>query len=246
MDDSADEADITSSNELNPGTRESLLNNEMRSFKNRGFHDGYDDGKRSSIQEAFDSGYQKAFEQNFVLSTLKGVAQALKSSYNLNQNQNDSAINSRPTSTISTTSTTSTASSSSSTSPSKNPKYSSRSRMKNLFGSSSKISCSNKKVDDLICSSNSSSASSITASNLSVSSVGNNMLTPAGSSKIINKTAGSASKIKSNNINNNHLLILESMKFDNVQDIESIKSDLIKICRENRLEILAHYISQIG
>lgn len=48
------------------------------------------------------------------------------------------------------------------------------------------------------------------------------------------------------NISSNHLSMLESMKFDNTSDIETIKRDLVRICRENRLEILAHYVSQIG
>lgn len=71
-------------------TRERLLENEMRSFENLGFHDGYHDGKQSVVQNAFDCNYQKAFEQNFALSTLKGVAQALKSS--ARQSQNTSAL----------------------------------------------------------------------------------------------------------------------------------------------------------
>lgn len=114
--------DSSSSTELDLGAREMMLTNEMRSFKNRGFHDGYDEGKSSTVQAAFDSGYKKAFERNFILSTLKGVAQALKTSYNLSNN----------------------------------------------------------------------------------------------------------------------------MKFDDASEIETIKNDLVKICRENRLEILAHYVSQIG
>ena len=61
-------------------TREALLNNELRSFNNRGFHDGYDDGKKSTSQQNFDLGYKKAFEQTFILATLKGVAEALKTS----------------------------------------------------------------------------------------------------------------------------------------------------------------------
>lgn len=109
-----------------------MISNELRSMRNHGFHDGYDEGKKVVIQEAFDTGYKKAFEENFILSTLKGVAHALKSSYN------------------------------------------------------------------------------------------------------------------HVNISRNHLSILESMKFDNASDIEIIKSDLIKICRENRLEILAHYVSHVG
>lgn len=112
-------------------TRDQLLDNEMRPFKNRGFHDGYDVGKRIVLQDAFDSGYKKAFEQNFILSTLKGVASALKSNYNIN-------------------------------------------------------------------------------------------------------------------ISSNHLSLLNSMKFDGSSDSESIKKDLIAICRENRLEVLAHYVSQVG
>lgn len=168
MDDS-DDSDTTNNTEtsmsahhndaddhLDSKTRERILENEMRSFRNAGFHDGYDEGKRSVIQGAFDDGYQKAFEQNFILSTLKGVAHALKSSYNL-------TINSKTSSTTSTPSPT---------------------------------------------------TSRITINN--------------------------------DNISSNHLSILESMKFDDAGDIESIKNDLIRICRENRLEILAHYVSQIG
>lgn len=122
--------------------RNTLIDNEMRSFKNRGFHDGYDDGKKAVIKQAFDTGYKKAFEQNFILSTLKGVASALRTSYN--------------------------------------------------------------------------SASSSSTNGVNV------------------------------NISSKHLSILESMKFDGTTDIESIKKDLIKVCRENRLEILAHYVSEIG
>lgn len=118
-------------------TRSRLLDNEMRSFKNRAFHDGYDEAKGAVLQEAFDSSYKKAFEQNFILSTLKGVASALK-------------------------------------------------------------------------------------------------------------TSGFSSNSVSVNISSNHLSLLDSMKFDGSGDIESIKKDLITICRENRLEILAHYVSQIG
>lgn len=154
--------------ELDLKSREKLLDNEMRAFRNRGFHDGYDDGKKAVVQEAFDAGYQKAFEENFILSTLKGVAQALKTSYNLNN------IN-RPTSSTSTTSTLS----SSSSSP-------------------------------------------------------------------LPSSASTNSAINTNNISNNHIEILESMKFDNASDIDSIKQDLIKICRENRLDILAHYVSHVG
>lgn len=131
MDDSEEDTTSPATTDLDLKTREKILDNEMRSFKNRGFHDGYTDGKKAIIQDSFDNGYKKAFEQNFILSTLKGVANALQSSYNL--------------------------------------------------------------------------------SNINISS--------------------------------NHLSKLESMKFDNAGDIESIKEDLIKICRENRLEILAHYVS---
>lgn len=104
------------------------MDKEMRAFKNRGFHEGHDEGKGAKLQEAFDSGYKKAFEQNFILSTLKGVASALKTSY----------------------------------------------------------------------------------------------------------------------ISTNHRGLLDSMKFDGSIDNEALKRDLITICRENRLEILAHYVSQIG
>lgn len=184
MDDSDEDASNPTT-ELDLKTREQILDNEMRSFHNRGFHDGYDEGKKIVLQKAFDAGYQKAFEQNFVLSTLKGVAHALKSSYNL----------SRSSSTTST----------SPLMPSINR------RRSNLFGSS--------KNDDT-------SSSSSSSSNIS------------------NTTGSSNNNV--NNILSNHLSMLESMKFDNASDIESIKNDLIKICRENRLEILAHYVSQIG
>lgn len=122
----------SSSDELDLETREKLLNNDLRSHTNRGFHDGYDEAKTDKLQEAFDVGYKKAFEQNFVLSTLKGVAQALI-----------------------------------------------------LDKINFKITITN-------------------------------------------------------------LAILESMNFDNPDEIESIKENLIRICRENRLEILAHYVSQMG
>jgi len=167
--------------ELDSKTRDRLIENDLRSFKNRGFHDGYDDGRKSVAQDAFDAGYKKAFEQSFILSTLKGVAQTLKTSYNLKTKN-------RPTSTTI----------SCSSSPS--------SRLRDDSGSDCSI-------------------------NLNSSSNSNN--TTGGSNMTID-------------IPENHLNLLESMKFDNASDIESIKSDLIKICRENRLEILAHYVSQIG
>lgn len=66
------------------------------------------------------------------------------------------------------------------------------------------------------------------------------------SSSEVSATTTGNSNINVNNISSNHLSKLESMKFDDAGDIESIKEDLIKICRENRLEILAHYVSQIG
>lgn len=166
--------------------RDKLLDNDMRSFKNRGFHDGYDEGKKMVLQEAFDKGYKKAFEQNFILSTLKGVANALKSSYNLNQRQSI-----RPTSSPAVTSS-SLSSSSSSSSSSASP--------------------------------SSSSSSSSTSSS---------------------STSPPSSAASSTTLTTNHLNILEAMKFDGTRDIESIKNDLIKICRENKLEILAHYVSQI-
>jgi len=134
--------------DLSPKERGKLLNNEMRSFKNRGFHDGYDKGKETTIQESFDTGYKKAFELNFILSTLRGVANALKSSNNLK-------------------------------------------RQTTIY---------NQKNHNVV--------------NLRISE--------------------------------NHLYLLESMKFDGTTDVESLKGDLIKICRENRLEILAHYVSQVG
>lgn len=175
--------------ELDLKSREKLLDNEMRAFRNRGFHDGYDDGKKAVVQEAFDAGYQKAFEENFILSTLKGVAQALKTSYNLNKNNMN-----RPTSSTSTTST----SSSSTSSP----------------------------LPSLPSTTNSSTTTSTIATSSSSSS--------------------SATNTNLTNISSNHIRILESMKFDNASDIDSIKQDLIKICRENRLDILAHYVSHIG
>lgn len=247
MDDSADEAD-NNCPELDLESREKLIDNEMRSFKNRGFHDGYDEGKKATAQDAFDSGYQKAFEQNFILSTLRGVAQALKSSYNLN---NQTTSGSRPTSTTSTGSTASSScSATSSSSPLNNRStpinQKNRSRMRtNMFGSSTRFSLGNKTTttDDLInCSSNSSSSSSITT-NLSLGS--SSVITSTGAERGGSSIGNDDGKDR-NSTHNNHLLLLESMKFDNVQDIDSIKKDLIKICHENRLEILAHYISHIG
>lgn len=193
MDDS--DEDLTNedeSTELDLKTRQRLVENEMRSFKTRGFHDGYDEGVKRTSQKAFDAGYKKAFEQNFILSTLKGVAHALQSSYNLTN---------RPTSTIS-----SITSSSSSSSPSGRHH---RMRSKRCDGGTSSSGSSSSNVS-------SSANSPAPCSNINV------------------------------NISGNHLSILESMKFDDASDIESIKNDLIKICRENRLEILAHYVSQIG
>lgn len=120
---------VTSSSSLK--SRQRMLANEMRSIRNHGFHNGYDEGQASVVQESFDTGYEKSFEQNFILSTLKGVAEAL---------------------------------------------------------------------------------------------VGSNRYS----------------------ISDQHISMLKSMKFDNAGDIESIKKDLINICRRNRLEILAHYVSQVG
>lgn len=208
MDDSDDETNKSSS-ELDIGTREMMITNEMRSFKNRGFHDGYDEGKNSTIQGAFDTGYRKAFEQNFILSTLKGVAHALKSSYNLNSKININR-NQRPNSLTPTISST----------------------------SSSQSACG-----DI------SSASSSSGGSRSSINVSNAIPTPPPSSTITTATVSSttrSSNINVVNISNNHLSLLESMKFDDASDIESIKNDLVKICRENRLEILAHYVSQIG
>lgn len=209
MDDSEDE---TSSNrgtnsELDISSRETMLTNEMRSIKNRHFHDGYDNGKNTTIQKAFDTGYKKAFEKNFILTTLKGVAHALKSSQNLNSNL---GRNQRPNSLTPTTS-----------------------------SSSSQLG-----AGDISSASSSSggSRSSINVSNITISSqsgVHNE------SSPTVSSTTG-RSDINVVNVTNNHLSLLESMKFDDTSDIESIKSDLVRICRENRLEILAHYVSQIG
>lgn len=199
MDDSEDDANSPTTTDLDLKTRKKILDNETRSFKNRGFHDGYTDGKNAVIQESFDTGYQKAFEQNFILSTLKGVAHALQSSYNLKN----------PTSAISSPSPTS--------SPSQliRMRDGDRRNISNLFGSGTAT------TGDI------SSSSCSSSSEVSATTIGN-------------------SNINVNNISSNHLSILESMKFDNAGEIESIKEDLIKICRENRLEILAHYVSQIG
>lgn len=60
-------------------SREVMLNNEMRSMRNHGFHDGYDEGRQSVIQEAFDTGYKRAYEQSFIQGMLKGAAHALRS-----------------------------------------------------------------------------------------------------------------------------------------------------------------------
>lgn len=189
-----------SDEELDKKTRDNLFKNEIRSFRNRAFHDGYDDGKNAVIQKAFDDGYQKAFEQNFILSTLKGVAQALKSSHNLNSTK----LTTRPTSTTSSAST-------ASPSPSPSSKHRTERGSNQLFGSS---------------------ATTAKSGEISSSSSSSNVSNTTGSSNI--------------NISSNHLSVLESMKFDDASDIESIKNDLIKICRENRLEVLAHYVSGIG
>lgn len=204
--------------ELDYNTREKMVKNEMRSFRNRGFHDGYDEGKKAVIQQAFDTGYQKAFEQNFILSTLKGIAHALKSSYNLNSATAIDTTSARPTSIPSSSSSKLTSSTNINSPPSP------RSKPGSLFGSRSIVGSKSRSLPLAGDSSAGSSCSS--------------------SSNVSNTTAGSSNF--NVNISSNHLLLLESMKFDDAENIESIKNDLIKICRENRLEILAHYVSHIG
>lgn len=179
MDMDSDE-DSNTNGTSSPARRDKLLDNEMRSYRNRGFHDGYDEGKKAVIQEAFDTGYKKAFEQNFILSTLKGVASALKSSYNLNQSHRHQQHQDEPPSTPPT---------------------------------------SSSSASDL----NSSTSSPV--------------------SRTSSTSTTSSSTMRGGSPH--HLRMLESMKFDGTSDIESIKNDLITICRENRLEILAHYVSQI-
>lgn len=185
----SDDDSFNQSTDLDKKTRDKILENEMRSFRNRGFHDGYDEGKKIIIQNAFDNGYQKAFEQNFILSTLRGVAQALIASHNLNSTNS--------------TATTKTASTNLVTKPS-------------TPSSSRPTSTTSSASTSSPCPSHSSTSSSSSINNSNI------------------------------NISSNHLSILESMNFDNATDIESIKNDLMKICRENRLEILAHYVSEIG
>lgn len=167
----------------NRNRQQNLITNEMRSFNKRGFHDGYDEGKLSTSQNAFDEGYKESFEQNFILFTLKGVAQALKSSHNIKNNTNNTNNNNN-----------------------------------NLNNNTNNHSNNN---------SNSNSNNNINSNNT------NNH----------HKYHHHPHRVC---ISNNHLTLLESMKFDDASNIDNIKNNLVKICRENRLEILAHYVSQIG
>lgn len=196
-----------------------MLGNELRAFKNRGFHDGYDEGKKAVIQEAFDSGYQKAFERSFALNTLKGVAQALRSSFNLSQNQQERTIDHHGERTQDHSS------------PRRSGGHQKRPTSIASTASLSLSRTQSNPCEDNTTASCSSASSSASGSSCNVS----------GSQA----TGISSSNIGSVNISSNHLSTLESMKFDNSSDIESIKRDLIKICRENRLEILAHYVSQV-
>lgn len=200
--------------------RERMLGNEMRAFKNRGFHDGYDEGKKAVIQKAFDSGYQEAFERNFALSTLRGVAQALRSSYNLSHQDNPRTTDSR-----------------------RHHEHQHHHNKRN----SPHRSDHPKRPTSIASTASSSSPLGRTRSNTednTTASCSSASSSASGSSCNVSNTTGISSNINVN-ISSNHLSTLDSMKFDNSTDIESIKSDLIKICRENRLEILAHYVSQI-
>lgn len=178
-------------------TREKLLGNEVRGIRNRGFHDGYEKGKKSTIQKSFDSGYKKAFGQNFALSTLKGVAEALKNTLELRQSSPDSPQSYSPSTNLRDSAPTTSSSSTTLETTSTSGGVASNS------SSSSNVSCNTTDLRDRYFTNN---------------------------------------KVSSSNV----LLLLETMDFNNVDNIESIKKALIQICRESRLEILAHYVSQIG
>lgn len=235
MEDSDDEMTSSSHHrgEVSQSARQRMLSNELRSFKNRGFHDGYDEGKKQVIQEAFDSGYQKAFEKNFALSTLKGVAQALRSSSNLRHHHHQ---DDHPRANISSPSRNSGAHHHTTNSPHRLGHHHHQKRPTSIASTASSSlsrTRSNPCEDATTTASCSSASSSASGSSCNVSS--NHQAMGISSSNIVGSV----------NISDSHLSKLESMKFDNSSDIESIKEDLIKICRENRLEILAHYVSQI-
>lgn len=225
----SDDENTNQSTDFDKKTRDKILENELRSFRNRGFHDGYDEGKKAVIQNAFDNGYQKAFEQNFILSTLKGVAQALIASHNLNSTSSGSG----PTATTKITSTNLVTKSSTPSSSRPTSTTSSSS-----VASTSSPYPSNSSKQRIVRSSNIFGSSTTTTT----SGGGGDISSSSSSSNVSNTTTGNSNI----NISSNHLSILESMNFDNANNIESIKNDLIKICRENRLEILAHYVSEIG
>lgn len=253
--------------------KESRGGSKMRSLASRttltqqngaGLHDGYEEGvrpkkhsHRNETTKPVGQG-RKAFEQNFILSTLKGVANALKSSHrnSLKQSLSNTEQSRRPTSAISSASTPSTSSSDSSSTSSFVVASTTLKSHRHSTGPANGV--------DLELASNCSTSSSV-SSNLSSS----NMIGSSDCYQTNNNTTGSGEtdgkshhqhnyhhhagrrSIGSNNASNvtissDHLNLLESMKFDSTSDIESIKKDLIKICRENRLEILAHYVSQIG
>lgn len=231
--------------------RDTLLTNELRSFNSRGFHDGYDDGKKSSSQQNFDLGYKKAFEQQFILSTLKGVAEALKSSCNLNNkgdsNHNDKLRQHNNSTIISC--------SSSQTNTINSNGFNHDDKINN-----STTTCPKQQIEGILTTpkkmtpiKNLSRNDVNTPRNLSVNSNANNIInnntSNLNNSNCIDRNQTSFNNQKGfvdANLSSNHLNLLESMKFDDATDIENLKDNLIKICRDNRLEILAHYVAQIG
>ena len=285
-----------STSELSSILRDKLIVNEMISVRNRGFHDGYDEGKQKTMQKSLDAGYERAFERNFILSTLKGVATALKSSHNLKEQNGLTADHSRrrhhqnqrpnsanypsPSTKINRNDSSSTHSSLAQIPPTKGSTASSSPKSTSTLSTSSYSTSSASSSPSTTSTSSSTSSKSkhhhhrhstgqpnsrlLTQkylgntgrrSAISTKSNGNENPSNGGSDNATRRLSSgnvsgcgnfSSTHVVNVNISSNHMSLLESMKFDSTSDIESLKKDLIRICRENRLEILAHYVSQIG
>ena len=203
MDESDDESDERI-------VRQQTLNKEMNIHLNRGFHDGYDESIQLNINRALDHGYNLAYEQHFILSTLKGVAFGLISSKSPETTKDIPEANSN-------------------TSPEQPP------------------TTSNDR--DLAYP----SLSSPTPKSTITTAISNRKTFDEHQVELLNSILIRIDKLQriimsqltENNKSSTSHLSYQKCESE-LGELNDIKQDLIKICKDNRFEILAHYVSEIG
>lgn len=175
-----DESDEDSDEQI---VRQQTLNKEMKIHHTRGFHDGYDESAQLSANRALDHGYNLAYEQHFVLSTLRGVAFGLVSSKSAKTIKEETTESDSPTTSTDNSSTNSTTTTTTTTTTNKQTLDEQQIRL----------------LESLLI-----------------------------------------------RIDRLQRIIVSQLTDDEENELNDIKQDLIKICKDSRLEILAHYVSEIG